>query len=352
MNAPARGARGRRGCRGRRPRLLGLGFAVVWAAAAAPAAASWSSPLVDDVANAVGFDASQMERVRRGEIVSGSLPEQSERELAIAVLMRLDESHRAFARQVRRGRLFEVDATVLRAREIPSDEGGAEAFAELSLPEEELRRLGRAGPGDDFNLASDEIERLREARPDGPPSVLAAFREVMAGRLRAYRQGGVEAIAPYARGGGQRARPARDLRRAIDSLRPLESQCPAFYQSFAAFPEASEPVVSHRFFWSLRRIQGRPTVVLSHRALRRHAAFSMVAERQFYVSRGYDALQVVVGAFSLGQGESLVLYTNRTATGRVAGFGSALAHRAGRRVMSGEVTKLFREIRAAARPQG
>lgn len=328
----------------------GIGGLALLAFASAPGRSAAEAPheaipaIVRDVTAGVGFEDADLERVWQGEIVSRSLAGRSEREIAIAVVMRLRESHRGFYERVRRGQLFEIDRTVLFAEEIPPTSRGAAAFARLELEEAELRALGRAEPGGEFNLSRREIDTLRKAASTGRDAVLDAYREVLAGRLEAYREGGIEGVAPYAHGGRSEARPAHDLRLGIASLGGLADRCPTFYGSFAEFPDRSDPNVEHQLFWAVQRIQDRPTVILSHWALQLHEEFAVVGERQFYVGQGYDAL---LGAFALGEGESIVFYVNRTSTGQVTGLGSSVARALGGRMMLREVTQLFRQIRAS-----
>lgn len=303
--------------------------------------------VVREVTAAVGFEDADLERVWRGEIVSRRIGESSERELAIAVIMRLRESHREFYERARRGQLFEIDRTILHAEEIPPTSSGTAVFAGLRLDPDELRRLGEVTAGAEFNLSAPEIQELRRAGQEGARALLDGYRQVLAERFRAYREAGIAGVAPYARGGREEARPAQDLRRAIASLSGLDDRCPSFYRSFAEFPAREDPAVSHHFFWAVQRIQDRPTVILSHWAMQLHQEYAVVGERQFYVGQGYDALQIVVGAFSIGEGESLVFYVNRTTTGRVTGFGSSVSRTLGRRMMLREVTALFREIRGS-----
>lgn len=296
---------------------------------------------------ALGFGDADLAKVWGGEIVARNIDERSDRELAIAVVMRLRESHREFYERVRGGQFFEIDSTVLQAEEIPPTSTGPAAFSKLRLDPEEVRKLGTATPGTEFNLSRSEIDELRHAAAVGDEAVLGAYRQVLAERLRAYQATGIDGVAPYARRGSAQAAPARDLRLAISSIAGLDDRCPSFYRSFADFPARADPGVSHHFFWAVQRIQARPTVILSHWALQLHEEFAVAGERQFYVGQGYDALQIVVGAFSIGPGESLVFYVNRTSTGQVAGFGSSVAHPLGRKMMLRAVTALFHEIREA-----
>lgn len=338
--------------RGKPGRRLAAFFVALAFVAPAPARAVPSDaatpPLVREILAAAGFDRDDIARVWGGEILSKSLGEGSDQELAIAVSMRLPESHREFYERMRKGQLFEIDRSVLYTEEIPAGREASSVFSKLDLGQDEVRRLRAAAPGSQFNLSTEEIARLRETKGQDGSVVIQAYREILAGRLRAYRAGGIAAVAPYAREGGRHSSPADDLRVAVSSLSGLADRCPGFYRSFAEFPHGRRSEVSHRLFWSLREIQGRPTVILSHWAMQLHQEYALVSERQFYVGQGYDALQIVIGAFSVGEGGSVIFYVNRTATDRVAGFGGSVAHALGRGVMLREVMALFREIRASA----
>ena len=301
--------------------------------------------IVREITAAAGFGDADLARVWSGEIVSRSISEHSEKELAVAVIMRLRESHRDFYERVRNGQLFEIDRTVIHAEEIPSTSSGSPAFARLRLDAGELRRLGTAAAGVEFNLSEPEIEGLRQAAEAGDQAVLGAYRQVLAERLRAYREAGIDGVASYARGGRGEARPAEDLRLAISTVAGVAERCPSFYGSFAEFPAGRDPNVSHQLFWALQRIQNRPTAILSHWALQLHEQFAVFGERQFYVGQGYDALQGMIGAFSIAEGESLVFYENRTTTGRVTGLFGSVARAIGHMMMIREVTAFFRDIR-------
>jgi len=304
--------------------------------------------IVRDVAKTLGFDEGDLTAVWDGEIVSRSLDTRSDKELAIGVMMRLSEKHPDFYERARTGQFFEIDQTILQAREISKTSTGPAAFIQLRLEASELRKLGRASPNEDFNLTERESKQLRRANRSGEPAVLEAYRGLLAERLREYRANGIDGIASYARGRHPEARPAEDLRHAIASLGGLAERCPSFYGSFAGFPRKRDPAVAHRFFWAVQQVRGRPTVTLSHWALQLHEEFAIIGQRQFYVSHGYDALQIVVGAFAIGNDESLVFYVNRTYTDQVTGFGSSIARIVGNKMMEREVVHLFREIRRSA----
>ena len=73
----------------------------------------------------------------------------------------------------------------------------------------------------------------------------------------------------------------------------------------------------------------------------------VIAQRQFYVSTGYNVEQAITGFLPV-EGGTLVIYTNHTSTDQVAGFGGGAKRSIGRKFMAGELKKLFEKARAAA----
>ncbi len=332
-------------------RLWPLGLTLVMAAPAiGEASASAAVPAVlREAGAAMRFTAEDIARIWAGEVVSRDLRERSKTELALAVAMRIPEGHRDFYARMRHGEFFHVARTVLHAAEIPSGAAGREAFDALRIPAKEVARLGRTGaPGHELNVSQAEWARLQAARAQGGDSAaLDVYRDILSERGHAYEIGGVAAVAPYARSGARVSETARVLAEAIRSIAGLEPRCPEFYRAFARFPDARSAAVSHQLQWSVQRILDRDTVILSHRAQQLHADFALAGERQFYVGQGYDALQIVVAVFAVGEHESIVFYTNRTTTDRLGGFAGSATHAIGRRLMLREVLALFREIRGA-----
>jgi hypothetical protein len=75
-----------------------------------------------------------------------------------------------------------------------------------------------------------------------------------------------------------------------------------------------------RFDWSNYNAHDTPTFVLTHRFSMREGDAYVLAQRQYYVSRGYNVMQAVGGFLPVEEG-TVVVYTNRTSTDQVTGFG-------------------------------
>jgi hypothetical protein len=135
------------------------------------------------------------------------------------------------------------------------------------------------------------------------------------------------------------------LRAATQASVVLGRHATAFQRALAQFPQAGLPNVRSRFHWAVLDVQDRPAVVLVHRMFGRHGDAALVAQRHFYVSRGYDALQFVVALLPV-EGGTAVIYENRTVSEQAARFGR-LAQTMGRRMLVDEVRRYFEQVRAA-----
>lgn len=320
-----------------------LGLAAAITALGPPATAQEAeSHLPRLIGQHVGVTPEDADRVRAGEIVSVALPE-AENELAVVIALLVPGSVGAFFEEIRSNDIFEVDVATLAAERVdePSPSASLGAF---ELPGTELSQLREAEAGYAFNLTQAEAQALRGTETDA--ETLSAYRALLERRIGAYQKSGLSAIAPYDRG-GEASRPSEELRAAVADLKPLAPHMPEFYEAFAAYPEASDEAVEHQLWWQLLNVEGRPTAVLSHRLFEERDDYAVLAARQYYVGRSYNSMQVIVGIFAL-RGEvdrSLVLYSNRTFTDRVAGFGSSARHRIGRGMLVREVSDFFRLIR-------
>jgi hypothetical protein len=301
-------------------------------------------PTAEAVATALGFDAAAIRRARAGEVVSRSIQESSRNEIGAAVAMIVKAPLPRISERVRGAGFSELDPSVLAQARIPVPATAA-SFAGLRIPPEELDRLARARPGDELNLSAEEIAALTAASPKGAEAVGDAYRGLLAARVEAYRTRGLAGIAPYARGGGRSTSPGDALRAALDAEGALKEYAPTFHAALAGYPNDVPPDFEDRFYWVLLDVQGRPAVVLVHRLVGSRGDALGIVERQFYVSQGFNALQILVGLFPVQEGTA-VIYTNRTSSDQAARFGR-VAQSMGRRMLVGEVTRFFTASRQA-----
>jgi hypothetical protein len=298
------------------------------------------SERIRQVGTDLGFEESDVDRLTQGEIVARDLKEDSKKELALAVAMVVKASFAEVSDWIQKGAIDDVDQTVLSHGAISDGAVSAESLASLKLDPGELDRLLLVEPGSDFNLSQPEIEKLHgiaKANDSAPiatqrEAIAQAYREILAQRVNAYRKSGLAGIAPYTRGGDE-AHPGKELGLAVEEMKFVEKRAPTFYRAFKNFPADASVSAVNLFTWQVQSIQERPTAVLVHRVIEKHDDFAVAGRRDYFVGQ-------------FGE-DTLIFYTNRTFTDQVAGFGSGTKHTIGRKMMLGEVEKLFKEIRAS-----
>ncbi len=311
------------------------------------------SERIRQVGKSLGFVESDVDRLTQGEIVSRDLKEDSKKELALAVAMVVKAPFAEVFDKIQKGVVDKVDKTILSHGAIPDGTMSAESFASLKFDPGELDKLLEVEPGSDFNLSQPEIEKLQataKVNASAPvakqrEAIAQGYREVLAGRTNAYRKSGLAGIASFTRGGDE-AHPGKELSLAVEEMKFVENGAPTFYSAFKSFPADSSALVKNLFTWQIQSIQERPTAVLVHRMFEKHDDYAVGGRRNYFVGQSFNALQIIAGTFPLGE-DTLVFYTNRTFSDQVAGFGSGTKHTVGRKMMLGEVEKLFEEIRAS-----
>lgn len=297
-----------------------------------------------EIARLLGFDRDALERVMAGELIARGSTETTDKELALIVWGWTRQSVPALFELLRAEDVLGVDRSVTSYFEIDVHDV-AGSFASFSLDTrsiEELRGATRDGP---LNLSHAELRAISSARAE-PGAVTRVYREILVERTAAYLAGGVDAIAPYARGRSA-VEPGDELRSATEGYRVLKSRIPAFHRAWAEFPQgAGAWELANRFFWILQSVDGEPTVVLSHTMLGMRDGLAIASERQFYVGRSYNVSETVWGGLPAETG-SFVYYHNRTSTDQIAGLGGAVKKSIGRRIMQNEVLGFLESLRAA-----
>ena len=332
-----------------------LGARVLVAGLAFASARANPSVTADQVFDVLGFDAGQRARVRAGEIVTRGFEERSDKQLAVAMAMIAHTPMERLIADLRSGGMLEHDRALLSYGEIHEPASAAQDLAGLHGPTEEIDAFFAAHAGSRFNLSIEEYGRLDALRrrfpgvacsktPACADAVTEAYRGFLAERCAAYREHGLDGIAPYAREGGKASDPAAELRVAAEGLRLMTEGTGRLLQAFIDYPQGDASAFEHQYFWLEQSIQDRRTPILSHRLLHVEPGAAFLAERQFYVGHSYNALQVLAGLMPI-EGSTLVFYLNRTSTDQVAGALSPLRHDAGRRLMAKEIRAHFEQLR-------
>ena len=320
-----------------------------WLAAAGCAlalgAAAAELPSAEQVLSQVGVPQDHLAQLDQGKAVSWQYPENTDKELADGVAVYVQAPLAKVIAFIKKGNFAGLDATVTAHGEL-SAKAGAEAFKGFILSGDEAQALQAAEAGDKFNLSAEEIASFASLKGADSKAVSQRYREILAQRYQAYRQGGLNGIAPYARSGDP-ADPAAELRTAAEKNNQLvKNYFPELYQAWLNYPQALPDGATERFFWQNRMVEDRPTATLGHRLVQITDGGAMVLQRQYYVGHSYNSSQFAVGCLPYRDG-ALVFYALRSSTDQVAGFGGGMKHSIGRDRMKAEMVKQLQRLRAS-----
>lgn len=310
---------------------------------------AWAMPSASDIATAIGLGPDDVARVQNGEMVTLSPPETSERELAVGMVFFVKAPPATVVQQFRRGGDLKQDPNLRGSYPIDGP-GTLGDFAPLQLAPngaDEAKRWLDAAPGDTVNLSDAEIAAFRALpRTASQADVEVQIRRMLLARLQAYRQRGLAGIAPYARAGDERD-VAGALQASTSASPVLAKFAPAFRTVLLGYPGGETSGLEEQYYWLAYDLDDRPNLTLRHRLAQPVGAGYVVADREFYVSQGYNEMQAIAG-FLPADGGTIVFYATRTSTDRAGGFGSSAKHAIGRKLMAREIEAIFEKARAAA----
>lgn len=292
-----------------------------------------------EVAKQLGMSSESIERVRKGEVVVEELEASSDKDLAIALVARIDAPLEEIYEFLVSGRLVEISTVTLSTGEIDTS---TFSMAEMELPEDVLQSL-MDDPANTFQMSEEEATEITAAAKRGEAQTLEAYRGVLSARARDYWEKGVAGITPYA---GKNRSPAVDLRHAQEAVRKFIHN-PAVLSGLDAAPSRSSGSLRHSLSWAIEKGRDRVAPVLNHRILYAANDGEVSIQRRFYSAYDYDALQIVAGIFPTDDRRCVTFYMNHTYTSQVAGFGGGAKRSIGRKLMQKELVAEMERAQAA-----
>ena len=302
------------------------------------------------IATDLGFKQEDYKKLLSGEIITADLPETSNKMLAQSFAIFAPMHTYKAADLVLSERVFEADTNVIAAGRIDplNIEASLSKAKFTSADAGEVKQLKKFTGGNKFNLSSEEITKLRTAIKSGKTSTKAlsrVYRNILAGRMKAYLKSGILGIAPYDRGKGIKTSAASDLEAMTKASKLLAKSAPGLYRTFLDYPRNQSLHIEHGFFWVKRKVENRPTFVLEHRILERSPASLTILRREFFVGHSYNTAQAISGAFTVSNKGTLFFSTIRSSSDQVAGFMSGSRHAIGRKMMRDELVTRFKNMR-------
>jgi len=225
-----------------------------------------------------------------------------------------------------------------------------DSFAKLSLQPDAGKRTQaylNASPDGDLNLSSEEIASFGKLGSGAATAAVEqAVRSALLARLQAYQTKGLAGISPYARSSGSPRSPADELRSATQATKRLQAKVPNAHDLFLNYPASKPAGTEEAYRWSHLMAHGVPTIALMHSLYVPEGDAWVILQRQFYVSGGYNCEQAIAAFLPMQKG-TLVLYTNRTSTDQVTGFGGGAKRSIGSKLLASQLEGLYQKIQAA-----
>jgi hypothetical protein len=310
----------------------------------APAAAA-GTPTVAEVSAELGLDAKAIADVTAGKMVPIGGRESSDRDLGAGFAFFIKAPPKEVARQFRAGGDLGSDPNVVKSHRLGESAADLDGLQLQPHGADEAKRYAAAKPGDTLNLSKDEVATFAKLGSGAAAAeVERALRPALWARYQAYKTGGLAAIAPYARGDGER-KVSDELRGMCALALPvLRKYVPAFADLLTGYPKGKPAGLDESFYWIVTALDDRPTITLRHRMTLPVGDGLVAADRTFYVSQGYNAMQALAAVLPV-EGGTLVFYRSHISTDRAGGFASSSKHSIGRKVMGKQLEQIFERAR-------
>ena len=304
-------------------------------------------PDSEELIQQLGIQQQDVAKLNQGDVVFFNVAETNEKELAAGAAMYFKAAPSTMVGLIKNKGLASIDTEVTEEGAIPLH-ATLDAFKSFGFKagSDEAVSFLAAKPGSQFNLSTEEFQVLQTASSTQSDAASPAYRKILLQRWQAYRKNGLKGIATYDRGNSTEANPGGELRTATQNSKVLARYFPELYKAWLNYPAALPAGAEETFFWRNRNVESRPTAILIHRVMLSNDAGELILSRQFYAGHSYNSNQLTIACLPYLDG-SLVIYTNRTFTDQVAGFGSSLKHSIGGEQARGEMTKMLKNARKA-----
>lgn len=289
-----------------------------------------------------------------GKVVSFNITENNEKELAVGAIIHVPALPTEILEFIKNKNLASVDTDVISQYAIPTH-AALETFNGINFEGEhnEAENFLAAKPGSLFNLSTQELHTLQLISPTQINSASHAYNKILWHRFHTYLNYGLKGIATYDRGAGKEADPGEELLTATLNNKNLAHHFPELYQAWLNYPAPLPFGADEQFFVVNRQVEGRPTAVLMHRVILSIASGGVILSRQFYVGHSYNSSQLTIESLPYRNG-SLLIFTSRTFTDQITGFGSSLKRVVGRgqkqRKMLGYLRNLSSHMKKSGTP--
>jgi len=293
------------------------------------------------------------EAIERGEVVAHSLPKREVNDAALSVIVGVKV--RASIDDVLS---YMKDATpsLLNIRiDVSSDEAITESVSNYEIAAEadvDIAWLKNPKADGTINATKADLEILKAAAltvsnstsgGDDISPITNAVRLVLENRLREYLAGGLNGMSPYYVD-GENIEAGQYLADSLEPFSLLKKEESEFYDAFLNYPANHQVKPYLQEFYLVTELEGsKPITSLKHWMINTQPEYTLIAERNFYISHSLDAMHTLI--LLMASGDSTYLFmVNTSFTQIVTGIGSFIAHKVGRSKVKGNIVPIFESV--------
>jgi transcriptional regulator with XRE-family HTH domain len=310
-----------------------------------PGTPAFAAP-VEEVLSVMGMDKGQIAELAQGKPVTYALPESNDTDLAMGIALYLPVPLAKMSEYLLQENPDPLDVDVI-THGLLTEHGGSASLAPATLSSEEIEALLAVEPGNKFNLSAAEINSFKAFKQmpskAAEDSALQHYREILFQRFKAYRHGGISAIAPYLRDDSLESEPSLELRQAASASVVLSRYFPSLYKAWLDYPQPLPPGADEAFPWVEKKVESRPAVILRHRVSTDWNGGILVLTREFYAPHSYNSSQWLTGCLAYRDG-TVVFKQVHSYTDQVAGIASDVKHIIGRELLKDKLLKSFTRL--------
>jgi hypothetical protein len=275
------------------------------------------------------FSASDLEELARGRTVARTLATNDTREVAVAGATWFSTSVNTYLAKLHDIVKLKATKEVLQISPF-APRASASDMQSMTLDPEDIDDLRRCRVGNcKLKLDAAALERFqRDVRWSDPSAAETAnrvAREIVAGYVAAYQQGGAPALPQY-RDRDRAVHVADETRVLFDRFSILAERFPDLRRHLDAYPQGRAGNAEDLFYWSKESWGLKPVISATHLTLWKttsDVADAIVTSKQIYATHYFDASLAVT--FLTGSGNPdepgmYVVYMNRSVVDALGGM--------------------------------
>ncbi len=318
-------------------------------ASVASVSASENLPKVKTILKTSGLNI-DYRLLNRGEIISTSREdlEITDTSIALTIVLYVKAPYKDVIKTFRAGENQLSDYKDAILVKIDDTKNIQPFFNDIKFTSREMKEVDELydyDGGKTFNLSKDEIKKLEyvmSGSKNHQDKASLFFRNILENRLQRYLDGGINNISSY-----ENSSRASTVKKSIKSsnlnMNVFKKYFPKMYGDYLNYPKVSSKGYVQNFYLIKDKIEDRPAFILKHQLVEEKDNLLVIAERQFYISNGLDAIQTQILCMPYKEG-TFVALSSQSFTPKVSGFSRPIAVKVGRHMMEKQIMPVFKSL--------